>query len=51
MTTKADGMGIGLAICRAAIEAHQGAIWTESNPGGGAVFSFALPLAKQESDV
>jgi signal transduction histidine kinase len=51
MTTKADGMGIGLAICRAAIEAHQGAILTESNPGGGAVFSFALPLAKQESDV
>jgi len=51
MTTKADGMGIGLAICCAAIEAHQGAIWTESNPGGGAVFNFALPLAKQESDV
>jgi two-component system sensor histidine kinase KdpD len=40
----ADGVGLGLAICRAAIEAHGGRIWAENRAGGGAVFRFTLPL-------
>ena len=42
-TTKADGMGIGLAICRSIIEYHQGRLYVEPNPGGGSVFVFTLP--------
>ena len=38
------GVGLGLAICRAIIEAHRGKIWAENNPTGGAKFSFTLPL-------
>ena len=48
-TTKTKGMGIGLSISRSIIEAHYGRIWGRQNNGGGAVFSFTLPL--QESDV
>ena len=44
MTTKVKGMGVGLSISRAIIEAHDGRIWAESNPKGGAIFAFRLPL-------
>jgi K+-sensing histidine kinase KdpD len=41
-----DGrIGLGLAICRGIIEAHQGRIWVESAPGGGACFIFVLPIS------
>ena len=44
VTTKRQGMGVGLSISRTIIEAHGGAIWTETPPGGGATFCFTLPI-------
>ena len=41
-TTKPDGMGMGLAICRSIIEAHAGQMWAISNEPRGAVFQFTL---------
>jgi two-component system sensor histidine kinase KdpD len=38
------GVGLGLGICRAIIEAHQGRIWAENMPMGGAHFVFTIPL-------
>src|SRR3984957_11374297 len=45
VTTKDKGMGIGLAVSRSIVEAHNGRLWSENNPGGGAKFSMALPLS------
>jgi two-component system, LuxR family, sensor kinase FixL len=47
-TTKSEGMGIGLSVCREIVEAHDGKIWAEPNPGGGTVFRFALPLVRDD---
>jgi PAS domain S-box-containing protein len=44
-STKTDGMGIGLSICRTIVEAHGGRIWHEAPPGGGAAFAFTLRCA------
>jgi signal transduction histidine kinase len=41
-TTKTDGMGMGLSICRAIIEAHEGRLWFTPNTPRGAVFQFTL---------
>ena len=45
-TTKPDGMGMGLAISRAIIEAHNGRLWAENQNEGGASFRFTLPVAE-----
>ena len=40
------GLGLGLAYCRLAVEAHEGKIWVESEPGQGACFKFSLPVTR-----
>jgi two-component system sensor histidine kinase KdpD len=41
-----EGLGLGLAICRAIVEAHSGQIWLRNRDGGGARVSVALPLRR-----
>jgi signal transduction histidine kinase len=45
-TTKNNGMGLGLSICRSIIEAHTGRLWAESRRPCGMVFRFRVPNAK-----
>jgi PAS domain S-box-containing protein len=47
-TTKAEGLGMGLAICRLIIEAHGGRLWASANEPYGAVFQFTLPSERDE---
>ncbi len=48
VTTKRQGMGVGLSISRTIIEAHGGSIAPRPNPGGGTIFSFTLPIVTKK---
>jgi two-component system sensor kinase FixL len=49
-TTKEDGMGLGLSICRTIVEAHGGRIWAEPAEAGGTAFHFCVPLAEADDE-
>jgi len=49
VTTKADGMGLGLSICRTIVEANGGRIWFEPCQDGGSQFHFTLVRAEPEA--
>jgi signal transduction histidine kinase len=45
---KPRGLGLGLAYCRLAVQAHGGEIWVESQPGEGACFKLTLPIISKD---
>jgi two-component system sensor kinase FixL len=50
LTTKRQGMGVGLSISRTIVEAHGGRIWVEPNPGGGTQFHFTLMVVSEQEE-
>ncbi len=49
-TTKKEGMGLGLSVCRTIIDAHRGKIWATNDAGCGATFHFSLPIVGAEKE-
>ena len=43
-TTKGNGMGLGLSICRSIVKDHRDKLWNEPNPGGGTIFYVTVPV-------
>jgi C4-dicarboxylate-specific signal transduction histidine kinase len=48
-STKSEGLGMGLNICRTIIESHHGRLWANANPDGGTIFRFTLPCATPQA--
>lgn len=48
VSTKAEGLGVGLAISKTIIQAHDGTLFHKPNPAGGAIFGFTLPVAQED---
>jgi len=48
-STKSQGLGMGLNICRTIIESHHGRLWADPNPAGGTIFRFTLPCAAPQA--
>jgi C4-dicarboxylate-specific signal transduction histidine kinase len=46
VTTKGQGLGLGLAISRSVAESHQGSLWATDNPDGGAIFHLSIPAGR-----
>jgi signal transduction histidine kinase len=49
-STKEQGLGIGLAICRSIVEAHGGKLWYAPSAPHGTAFQFTLPIARETTD-
>ena len=50
VTSKENGLGLGLTICRSIVDAHGGRLWANNNDGPGATFHMVLPMGSAESD-